>query len=29
MNKYRKDFPFFKAIDEKNSEENRDLIHCA
>ena len=27
MNKYRKDFPFFKAIDEKNSEENRDLIY--
>ena len=27
MNKYRKDFPFFKAIDEKSSEENRDLIY--
>ena len=27
MKKYRKDFPFFKAIDEKNSEENKDLIY--
>ncbi|MBR5646987.1 MAG: cysteine desulfurase [Treponema sp.] len=27
MNKYRKDFPFFKAIDEKSSEENKDLIY--
>ncbi len=27
MNKYRKDFPFFKAIDEKNSIENKDLIY--
>ncbi|MCR4948846.1 MAG: SufS family cysteine desulfurase [Treponema sp.] len=27
MNKYRKDFPFFKAIDEKNSVENKDLIY--
>ena len=26
-NKYRKDFPFFKAIDEKSSVENRDLIY--
>lgn len=27
MNKYRKDFPFFKAIDEKSSVENKDLIY--
>lgn len=27
MNKYRKDFPFFKAIDEKSSLENKDLIY--
>ncbi len=27
MNKYRKDFPFFKASDEKNSVENKDLIY--
>ncbi len=27
MNKYRKDFPFFKAIDEKSSIENKDLIY--
>lgn len=27
MNKYRKDFPFFKAIDEKSSVENQDLIY--
>lgn len=26
-NKYRKDFPFFKAIDEKSSIENKDLIY--
>ena len=26
-NKYRKDFPFFKAIDEKSSVENKDLIY--
>lgn len=26
-NKYRKDFPFFKAIDEHSSEENKDLIY--
>ena len=26
-NKYRKDFPFFKAIDENSSEENKDLIY--
>ena len=26
-NKYRKDFPFFKAIDEHNSKENKDLIY--
>lgn len=26
-NKYRKDFPFFKAIDERSSVENRDLIY--
>jgi len=27
MNKYRKDFPFFKAIDERSSKENIDLIY--
>ena len=27
MNKYRKDFPFFKAIDEKTSLENKDLVY--
>lgn len=27
MNKYRKDFPFFKAIDENSSVENKDLIY--
>ena len=27
MNKYRKDFPFFKAIDENSSVENKDLIN--
>lgn len=27
MNKYRKDFPFFKAIDEHNSKENSQLIY--
>lgn len=27
MNKYRKDFPFFKAIDEHNSKENNGLIY--
>lgn len=27
MNKYRKDFPFFKAIDEHNSNENAQLIY--
>lgn len=27
MNKYRKDFPFFKAIDENNSKENNGLIY--
>jgi len=26
-NKYRKDFPFFKAIDENSSVENKDLIY--
>jgi len=26
-NKYRKDFPFFKAIDEHNSKENAQLVH--
>lgn len=27
MNKYRKDFPFFKAIDEHNSKENAQLVY--
>lgn len=27
MNKYRKDFPFFKAIDEHNSNENAQLVY--
>ncbi len=27
MNKYRKDFPFFKAIDENNSNENAQLVY--
>lgn len=27
MNKYRKDFPFFKAIDEHNSKENDQLVY--
>lgn len=27
MNKYRKDFPFFKAIDEHNSQDNNGLIY--
>lgn len=26
-NKYRKDFPFFKAIDEQSSVENKDLVY--
>ena len=27
MKKYRKDFPFFKAIDEHNSKENAQLVY--
>ncbi len=27
MNKYRKDFPFFKAIDQHNSKENAQLVY--
>ena len=27
MNKYRKDFPFFKAIDEHNTKENEQLVY--
>jgi len=27
MNKYRKDFPLFKAIDEKNSQDNNGLVY--
>lgn len=27
MNKYRKDFPFFKAIDEHNSQDNNGLVY--
>ena len=27
MNKYRKDFPFFKAIDEHNANENNQLVY--
>ena len=27
MNKYRKDFPFFKAIDEHRSKDNNGLIY--
>ena len=27
MNKYRKDFPFFKAIDNHNTQENAQLVY--
>ncbi len=27
MNRYRKDFPLFKAIDEHNANENKGLIY--
>ena len=27
MNKYRKDFPFFKAIDEQQTKENAHLVY--